>query len=133
MCLSALCARAQFYTHGSDPSNLKWYSTETPYYKIIYPEGTDSLARVYGRLLEQFRAPMGHTIGTTPGGLPKGKKLPVILHISHVTQAGEGEGLLFFGNVILPFVDHFPKDIELYRILTTRPSDLVKYKEEKGA
>ena len=80
LCLSALCARAQFYTHGSDPSNLKWYSTETPYYKIIYPEGTDSLARVYGRLLEQFRAPMGHTIGTTPGDLPKGKKLPVILH-----------------------------------------------------
>ena len=62
------------------------------------------------------------------------QKLNISPHqLSHVTQAGEGEGLLFFGNVILPFVDHFPKDIELYRILTTRPSDLVKYKEEKGA
>ena len=80
LCLSALGARAQFYTVGSDPSNLKWYSTETPYYKLIYPEGADSLARVYGRLLEQFRVPMGNTIGTTPGDLPKGKKMPVVLH-----------------------------------------------------
>ena len=80
LCLSALCARAQFYTNGSDPSNIRWYSTETPYYKLIYPEGADSLARVYGTLLEQFRVPMGHSIGQTPGDLPKGKKMPVILH-----------------------------------------------------
>ena len=33
---------------------------------------------------------------------------------------GEGEGLLFFGNVILPFVDRFPTDLELYRIMTTK-------------
>ena len=26
----------------------------------------------------------------------------------------EGEGLLFYGSTILPFVDHFPKDTELY-------------------
>ena len=59
-------------------------------------------------------------------------KLNISPHqLSHVTQAGEGEGLLFFGNVILPFVDHFPKDIELYRILTTKPSDLAKYREEE--
>lgn len=36
--------------------------------------------------------------------------------LSYVTQSGEGEGLLFYGNVILPFVDHFPTDLELYRI-----------------
>ena len=41
------------------------------------------------------------------------------------TQAlSEGEGLLFFGNVILPFVDHFPKDLELYRILTTKLNEI---------
>ena len=34
--------------------------------------------------------------------------------------SGEGEGLLFFGNVILPFVDRFPTDLELYRIMTTK-------------
>ena len=37
-----------------------------------------------------------------------------------VTHSGEGEGLLFFGNVILPFVDRFPTDLELYRIMTTK-------------
>ena len=36
------------------------------------------------------------------------------------THSGEGEGLLFFGNVILPFVDRFPTDLELYRIMTTK-------------
>jgi type IV secretory pathway VirB4 component len=53
--------------------------------------------------------------------------------LSYVTQAGEGEGLLFFGNVILPFSDHFPTDIELYRILTTKPNEIAQYREEKGA
>ncbi len=60
------------------------------------------------------------------------QKLNISQHqLSHVTQASEGEGLLFFGNVILPFVDHFPKNIELYKILTTKPSDLARYKMEK--
>ena len=43
-----------------------------------------------------------------------------------MTNSGPGEGLLFFGNVIIPFVDHFPKDTELYQLLTTRPEDLTK-------
>ena len=40
--------------------------------------------------------------------------------LSYVTHSGEGEGLLFYGNVILPFVDHFPTNLELYRIMTTK-------------
>ena len=44
--------------------------------------------------------------------------------LSYVTQSGEGEGLLFYGNVILPFVDHFPTDLELYRIMTTKLSEV---------
>ena len=49
------------------------------------------------------------------------QKLNISPHqLSHVTQSGEGEGLLFYGNVILPFVDRFPKDTELYRIMTTK-------------
>jgi len=43
--------------------------------------------------------------------------------LSYVTQSGEGEGLLFYGNVILPFTDKFPKDTELYRIMTTKPTE----------
>lgn len=49
--------------------------------------------------------------------------------LSYVTNSGEGEGLLFYGNVILPFVDHFPKDLELYRIMTTKLSEVSKEKE----
>ena len=59
------------------------------------------------------------------------KQLNISPHqLSYVTHSGEGEGLLFFGNVILPFVDHFPKDLELYRILTTRLSEVVEAKHE---
>lgn len=44
--------------------------------------------------------------------------------LSYVTHSGEGEGLLFYGNVILPFVDRFPTDLELYRIMTTKLSEV---------
>lgn len=49
--------------------------------------------------------------------------------LSYVTHSGEGEGLLFYGNVILPFVDHFPTDLELYRIMTTKLSEVADVKE----
>lgn len=49
--------------------------------------------------------------------------------LSYVTQSGEGEGLLFYGNVILPFVDHFPTDLELYHIMTTKLSEVQEAKE----
>lgn len=49
------------------------------------------------------------------------KQLNISPHqLSYVTQSGEGEGLLFYGNVILPFIDRFPTDLELYRIMTTK-------------
>ena len=48
-----------------------------------------------------------------------------------VSYSCEGEGLLFYGNAILPFIDRFPKDIapELYSIMTTKPNE-VKYEQE---
>ena len=59
------------------------------------------------------------------------KQLNISPHqLSYVTHSGEGEGLLFYGNVILPFVDRFPKDTELYRIMTTRLNEIV---QEGGA
>ena len=52
------------------------------------------------------------------------KQLNISPHqLSYVTHSGEGEGLLFYGSTILPFVDHFPKNTELYKILTTKPSE----------
>ena len=53
------------------------------------------------------------------------KQLNISTHqLSYVTHSGEGEGLLFYGNVILPFADKFPKDTELYRIMTTKPNEM---------
>ena len=43
--------------------------------------------------------------------------------LRYVTQSGEGQGLLYYGNTILPFIDHFPKDTELYKIMSTKFSD----------
>lgn len=52
------------------------------------------------------------------------QKLNISPHqLSYVTHSGEGEGLLFYGSTILPFVDRFPKDTELYRLLTTKLSE----------
>ena len=52
------------------------------------------------------------------------QKLNISPHqLSYVTHSGEGEGLLFYGSTILPFVDRFPKNTELYRLLTTKLSE----------
>ena len=58
------------------------------------------------------------------------KQLGISPHqLSYVTHSSEGEGLLFYGSTILPFVDHFPKNTELYRIMTTKPQELKKVDE----
>mgnify|MGYP005789337865 FL=1 len=44
--------------------------------------------------------------------------------MKYVTHTEAGEGLIFYGNVVLPFVDHFPKDTELYRVMTTKPEEV---------
>ena len=60
------------------------------------------------------------------------KQLNISPHqLSYVTHSGAGEGLIFYGNVILPFVDRFPTDIELYRIMTTKLSEIAEAKDEK--
>ena len=58
------------------------------------------------------------------------KQLNISPHqLSFVTNSNEGEGLLFYGNTIIPFKDKFPKDTMLYRIMTTKLMDL---KEDGG-
>lgn len=41
--------------------------------------------------------------------------------LSHITHSGEGEGLLFM-ECDPALADRFPKDTELYRIMTTKPA-----------
>jgi type IV secretory pathway VirB4 component len=53
------------------------------------------------------------------------KQLNISPHqLSFVTNSNEGEGLLFYGNTIIPFKDQFPKDKMLYRIMTTKPNEM---------
>ena len=44
--------------------------------------------------------------------------------MKYVTHTEAGEGLIFYGNVVLPFIDRFPKDTELYRVMTTKPEEV---------
>ena len=61
------------------------------------------------------------------------KQLNISPHqLSYVTHSGEGEGLLFYGNTILPFIDRFPKDTRLYKMMTTKPGE-VQGKPKEGA
>lgn len=91
LCLAALLAglsvRAQFYTGGDDPAAIRWSTFRTDHYKLIYPRGLDSLARVYARSLEEFRPKVGRSIGYLPGGLYK-RPMPVVLHVF----SGESNG-----------------------------------------
>ena len=50
--------------------------------------------------------------------------------LSYVTHSNAGEGLLFYGDTIVPFVDNFPKDTELYRLMTTKPNEVKEGAEE---
>ena len=84
-------ARAQFFLVGDDPGRLRWYSLETAHYRVIYPEGADSLARVYGRSLEQFRIPMGRSLGGQTPGKGQRSKMPVVLH-THYTRSNGSVG-----------------------------------------
>lgn len=45
--------------------------------------------------------------------------------LKFVTNSNAGEGLIFFGNTIIPFVDKFPTDTILYKKMTTKPEEMM--------
>ena len=45
---------------------------------------------------------------------------------NYITNSNAGEGLIFYGSTIVPFKDDFPKDTQLYRIMTTKPEETVQ-------
>ena len=44
--------------------------------------------------------------------------------MKYVTHTEAGEGLIFYGNLVLPFVDRFPTNTELYKVMTTKPEEV---------
>ena len=45
--------------------------------------------------------------------------------LSYVTNADAGKGLLKCAGSIVPFEDKYPTDTKLYRLMTTKPKDLL--------
>lgn len=45
--------------------------------------------------------------------------------MSFITNVGAGEGLMRVGSANVPFVNRFPKNTELYRLMTTKPGESV--------
>ena len=57
-----------------------------------------------------------------------GKQLNISAEqMKYIEQVEAGEGLIFYGDIIIPFVDRFPEDTELYRIMTTKPNEVNNY------
>ena len=50
--------------------------------------------------------------------------------LSYVTNSPAGEGLIYYGNTIIPFKDKFDKSLQLYSLMTTRPEE-IKNTEER--
>lgn len=83
---ATLCA--QFYLGGTDRGSLRWRSMDTQHYRIIYPRGRDSLARVYGAELESWRTAVGKSAGYEPCQFQGKRKMPVLLHNEHAVSNG---------------------------------------------
>ena len=46
----------------------------------------------------------------------------------YITNSGPGQGILYTGKSIVPFVDKFPKDTKLYKVMTTKPDEVENMK-----
>lgn len=78
-------ASAQFYVTGDDPGRLRWYTIDTDSYRIIYPQGCDSLAKKYAIKLEKYRIPVSRTTGYSLKG-DGTDLLPVVLHTCNTSN-----------------------------------------------
>ena len=53
------------------------------------------------------------------------EKLNISQHqLSFVNNSNAGEGLIFYGNVIIPFSDKYPTDTKTYAIMSTKPEEM---------
>lgn len=80
-------ASAQFSSSGEDPGRVRWNYMYSPHYKLIYPRGLDSLATVYGTLMEKYRMSESLSSGLVPGEGYR-KRTQVIIHPFHGVSNG---------------------------------------------
>ena len=72
--LLPVSAAAQFYTYGADPSSVKWSQIKTDHFKMIFPQGMDSLARDYLCAMEMMRPAVNGPM------LLNTHRIPVVMH-----------------------------------------------------
>jgi len=84
VCLfSPLILWAQFVDYGADPSRYKWNYVNLSHYKLIFPQGTDSMAYQYAVYLENIYPYVQQSIK-----MPYKKAFPVILHPGNMQSNG---------------------------------------------
>lgn len=88
-CLSFFCmdAQAQFFLNGEDPGSIRWKEISSKTYRVIYPEGLDSLAKEYLIYLELIKMPVSQSLGYVPNQSYR-KQMPVVLHPYSVMSNG---------------------------------------------
>ena len=47
------------------------------------------------------------------------------LQMNYITNVGAGQGLIKIGNVLVPFINEFPTNTELYKLMTTKPNEKI--------
>ena len=77
--MAALPASAQFTASGTEPAKVKWQYFNSANYQLIFPEGLDSLARLYAASLERYRIPNSVTSGFKVNEFYK-TPMPAVLH-----------------------------------------------------
>ena len=45
--------------------------------------------------------------------------------LSYITNVPVGQGLIKIGSALIPFINKFPKDTNLYKLMTTKPKEKV--------
>lgn len=76
---TAVPASAQITASGTEPAKVQWQTFNSANYQLIFPEGLDSLARLYAASLERYRIPNSVTSGFKANEFYK-TPMPAVLH-----------------------------------------------------
>ncbi|MDR0941788.1 MAG: hypothetical protein LBM68_06130, partial [Bacteroidales bacterium] len=67
-------AQAQYFSWGNERGSTKWQHIETDHFQVIYPQGYDSVAQRFTRILHYAYSAVGKTLEHEPA------KISVVLH-----------------------------------------------------
>ena len=53
--------------------------------------------------------------------------------LSYITNSSPGEGLLYTGSSLIPFIDNFPRNTKMYRAMTSKMDEVAALEKNKSA